>query len=120
VARRGQAKQNASASRPRGISAGALAYVRKNKGVIQIGMVLTRPGGKVALGGEVSAVVEGQSPTAVRLGWGCLGSRWLKGLGLGVDGSTCTRVSACWGARRRRRQGWAARFDKGKWNRDLR
>jgi hypothetical protein len=31
-------------------------------------MAITRPGGKFALGGEVSAAVEGQGPTAARLG----------------------------------------------------
>jgi hypothetical protein len=58
----------ASASRPGGTSTGALACVRKNKRVLQIGMAITRPGGKFALGGEVSAAVEGQGPTAARLG----------------------------------------------------
>jgi hypothetical protein len=45
-----------------GTGAGALACVHMIKGVLQIGMALARPGGKVALGGEVSAVAEGQSP----------------------------------------------------------
>jgi hypothetical protein len=59
----------ASASRPGGTSAGALTYVRMSKGVLQIGMALARPGGKVTLSGEVSTTVEGQSPTLARLGW---------------------------------------------------